>query len=56
MMSAEDIEALAKEAIDETGAASPAELGKVMQALMPKVKGKADGKIVNQVVRRLLSS
>lgn len=56
MMSEEDIESLAKVAIAEAGATSAAELGKVMQVLMPKVKGKADGKIVNQVVRKLLIS
>ena len=53
-LSREDIAALAQEAIAQTGATSVKEMGKVMSALMPKVKGKADGKLVNEVVRELL--
>jgi uncharacterized protein YqeY len=49
------IEELVKAAIAETGAASKKEMGKVMAALMPKTKGKADGKLVNQIVQRLLN-
>lgn len=55
MMSEADVEARAKAVIAETGAASPAETGKVMKALMAELKGKADGKLVNQVVARLLA-
>jgi uncharacterized protein YqeY len=55
-MSEEAIEDFVKEAIAETGAAAISDLGNVMKVLMPKVKGKADGKIVNQIVRRLLSA
>ena len=40
----------------QSGAASPKEMGKVMGVLMPKVKGQADGKLVNEVVRELLSN
>ena len=39
-----------------SGASSPKEMGKVMGVLMPKVKGKADGKLVNEVVRDLLNN
>lgn len=53
-LSAVEIEALARKAIAETGAAGKADTGKVMKALMPLVKGKADGKVVNQVVAGLL--
>ncbi len=53
-LSEDEIAALAREAIAETGASSPKEMGQVMGALMPKVKGRADGKLVNQVVRQLL--
>lgn len=49
-----ELEAIVKQAIQETGAVSAREMGKVMQAVMPKVKGKADGRIVNQVVKKLL--
>jgi uncharacterized protein len=52
---AEEIEAAVAEAVAETGAASPKDMGKVMKAVMPKLAGKtADGKKVNEVVRRRL--
>ena len=53
-MSEEEVVAVVKERIAEVGASSKADLGKVMGALMPKVKGKADGKLVNQTVQSLL--
>ncbi|HCB94139.1 MAG TPA: aspartyl-tRNA amidotransferase [Selenomonas sp.] len=49
-----EIRSLAKAAIEETGAASPKDMGKVMKALMPKTKGKADGKLVNNIVKEML--
>lgn len=55
-LSREQIAALAREAISQTGAAGLKDMGKVMGALMPKVKGMADGKLVNDVVRELLSA
>ncbi|OJF04012.1 hypothetical protein BKY29_03160 [Weissella confusa] len=53
-MSEKEVVAVVKETIAEVGASSKADLGKVMGALMPKVKGKADGKLVNQTVQSLL--
>lgn len=53
-MSRDEIAALAKAAIAETGAAAPSDQGKVMQRLMPQVRGKADGKVVAEVVGSLL--
>ena len=53
-LSAQEIEVLARRAIAEAGATSKADTGKVMKVLMPLVKGKADGKAVNQVVAGLL--
>jgi uncharacterized protein YqeY len=50
-----EVEALARAAIAETGASGPKDTGKVMAALMPKVRGLADGRLVNDVVRGLLS-
>jgi uncharacterized protein YqeY len=43
-------------ALDETGATSPKEMGKVMAAVMPKVSGRADGKRVSAVVREKLAA
>ena len=51
----EEIEAIVKAVIAETGVASIKEKGKLMGALMPRVKGKADGRIVNQIVQKLLA-
>ena len=53
-LSPEELKALVQEAIQESGASSMAEIGKVMGALMPKIRGKADGKQANQFVRELL--
>ncbi|KOY15676.1 MULTISPECIES: GatB/YqeY domain-containing protein [Paenibacillus] len=50
----EEIKVIVQQTIQETGASSKAEMGKVMSALMPKVKGKADGKLVNQAVQQFL--
>lgn len=49
-----EIEAMARQVIAETGAASARELGKVMPVLMARLGGAADGKLASQVVRRLL--
>ena len=56
MMGRAEIETLARAAIAESGATTPAQQGAVMQRLMPQVKGKADGKLVSQVVRELLTA
>jgi len=53
-MSEEEIRTLVKEAIDQTNAKTIAEIGKVMGALMPKVKGKADGSLVSKLVKETL--
>lgn len=53
-LSEEEITALVKEAIEKTGASGPADLGKVMGALMPQVKGKADGNIISKIVKENL--
>lgn len=54
-MSEEEIKALVKEAVAQTGAKTIADIGKVMGALMPKVKGKADGGLVSKIVKESLS-
>lgn len=43
-----------QDAIQESGAQGPQDLGKVMKTIMPKVKGKADGKTINELVREAL--
>ena len=50
----EELTGIVQETIQEVGASSKADMGKVMSALMPKVKGRADGKQVNAAVQRLL--
>lgn len=54
-MSDEEVESLIKKAIAETGAASVKDMGKVMKVLMPQLTGKADGKMVGEKVKALLS-
>ncbi|MBD3860586.1 GatB/YqeY domain-containing protein [Bacillus sp. 28A-2] len=54
-LSEEELHAVVKETIAETGASSKAEMGKVMSAIMPKVKGKADGAVINRLVSEQLS-
>lgn len=54
-LSEEEIRSLAKEIIAETGARDIKDLGKVMGNITPRTKGRADGKLVNQIVRELLS-
>jgi len=54
-MSEEEVEKMVRQAVEETGASDISELGQVMKVLMPRVKGKADGKLVSQIVRRVLS-
>ena len=53
-MGEEQIRAIVQETIREINATSIAEMGKVMGALMPKVKGKADGGLVSKIVRESL--
>lgn len=55
-MSEDEIKSLVKDAINQTGAKTIADMGKVMAALMPKVKGKADGGLVSKIVKESLIS
>ena len=54
-MSEEEIEALVIDAIAQTEAKSMKDIGKVMAVIMPKSKGKADGKVINNFVKKHLS-
>ena len=53
-LSEAEIETLVSKVIEATAASGKQDMGNVMKDLMPKVKGKADGKLVNQIVMRLL--
>ena len=54
-LSRDEILTLVDEAIKETNALDMKDLGRVMKSLMPKIAGRADGKVIHQVVREKLS-
>jgi len=54
-MSEDEVDSLIKKAIEEAGAVSVKEMGKVMKILMPKLTGTADGKMVGEKVKAFLS-
>ena len=54
-LSEEAVRTLVQEAVTASGAVSAKEMGKVMALLMPKVRGRADGKLVNTIVREMLN-
>jgi len=51
----DEVRALVAEAVSATGASSPKDIGRVMGVLMPKVKGRADGALVNRLVNEELA-
>lgn len=55
-LSEDEIRALVDEALSQTGATTIQDMGKVMGALMPKTKGKADGQLVSNIVREKLGA
>jgi uncharacterized protein YqeY len=55
-LSDDELAALVGTAVEEAGAESPKEMGKVMSIVMPKVEGRADGKRVSQAVRERLGA
>ena len=54
-LSEDELREIVQQTIEEVRAASKADIGKVMGAVMPKVKGKADGSIVRNIVQQQLS-
>lgn len=54
-LSEEEIKDMVSQVVEETGAETMQDIGKVMGVLMPKVKGKADGNLVSKIVKELLS-
>ncbi len=55
-LSEEEVRGLVASAIEETGATSSKDMGKVMPIVIQKTKGKADSKLVSQLVKELLSN
>ena len=53
-LTAEELEVIVNDAIKKTGASSIKDMGKIMAAVMPQTKGRADGKAINEIARRLL--
>jgi uncharacterized protein YqeY len=53
-LSEAELAAMVDEAVASTGASAPGDMGRVMGAVMPKTKGRADGKVVSDLVRRRL--
>lgn len=54
-LSPDEIRSVVQEVVQSTGAASVSDIGKVMKELMPRLRGKADGKLVNEIVQEVLS-
>lgn len=54
-LSHDELDEIVKEAVASTGASSMKDMGKIMQAVMPKIKGRADGKMVNELAKKYLS-
>ena len=54
-LSREELEEIVTQAISETGATSMKDMGRIMGAVMPKTKGRADGKMINEIVKAHLS-
>ncbi len=54
-LTAAEVEKIVDEAVKESGAAGPKDMGNVMRVVMPKIAGRADGKLVNEIVRKKLT-
>lgn len=55
-ISEEELLGIIKAAIAETGADSPQKIGLIMKVVLPQVKGRADGKLINQLAVKLLTA
>ena len=54
-LTTDEIKKLVEDAIQRTGASSPRDMGKVMQDIRPKIAGKADSKVVSDMVKQMLT-
>ncbi len=52
----EEIESVVKKTVAEVGASSPKDFGRVMSAAMKELKGKADGKVIQEIVKKALGA
>ena len=53
-LSREELEEIVRQAVADTGASSMKDMGKIMSAVMPKTKGRADGKMINEIAKAML--
>mgnify|MGYP000933572527 CR=1 FL=1 len=53
-LSEDELDSIVSQTIFEVGAQSAKDIGKVMKALLPKTKGRADGRLVNELVKKHL--
>ena len=51
----EELEVIVADAVKKTGASTMKDMGKIMAAVMPETKGRADGKVINEIAKNLLS-
>ena len=51
----DELRVIVEEAVAQTGASSMKDMGKIMAAVMPKVKGRADGRMINEIAKAVLS-
>ena len=54
-LSEDELEIIVRESIEEVGATSMKDIGKIMKVVMPKVKGKADGNMVNKIIKSVFA-
>ena len=54
-LSEEELKEIVKEAIEEVNAKSMKDIGTIMKTVMPKIKGRADGNLVNKIIKEILN-
>ena len=54
-LSSDELDEIVKQAVEATGASTMKDMGKIMAEVMPKVKGRADGRMVNEAARKYLN-
>ena len=54
-LSHDELDEIVKSAVEATGASTMKDMGKIMAAVMPQTKGRADGRLINEIAKELLS-